>query len=205
MNGTIIALQIVPQKKQKQKQKRWSSVILLVGMGQGLPGATDIGASTQEVGKIVEVIDGIAFRTNLLALNAGVEAARAGDAGPGLVNKSGSALSEIVSGLSSVVGNIEDILNASQEQATGVSQATQLADRASNLQRLVRFFRHSEVENSPNVHLFEDAAPPNLESDVSDTGGEPVKVVASGRARQAAACQTRLQGDGTSSKVSCLT
>ena len=39
--------------------------------------------SASEIGKIVDVIDGIAFQTNLLALNAGVEAARAGDAGKG--------------------------------------------------------------------------------------------------------------------------
>lgn len=39
--------------------------------------------SSQEISKIVELIDGIAFQTNLFALNAGVEAARAGDAGKG--------------------------------------------------------------------------------------------------------------------------
>ncbi|WP_240338959.1 methyl-accepting chemotaxis protein [Novosphingobium sp. BW1] len=39
--------------------------------------------SASEIGKIIDVIDGIAFQTNLLALNAGVEAARAGDAGKG--------------------------------------------------------------------------------------------------------------------------
>ena len=43
----------------------------------------DIQRSATEIGKIVELIDGIAFQTNLLALNAGVEAARAGDAGKG--------------------------------------------------------------------------------------------------------------------------
>jgi len=43
----------------------------------------DIQKSASQIGKIVDVIDGIAFQTNLLALNAGVEAARAGDAGKG--------------------------------------------------------------------------------------------------------------------------
>lgn len=39
--------------------------------------------SSREIGQIIGVIDEIAFQTNFLALNAGVEAARAGDAGRG--------------------------------------------------------------------------------------------------------------------------
>ncbi len=39
--------------------------------------------SSDAIGEIISVIDGIAFQTNVLALNAGVEAARAGDAGRG--------------------------------------------------------------------------------------------------------------------------
>src|SRR5690606_31922420 len=39
--------------------------------------------SSNQIGGIVSVIDEIAFQINLLALNAGVEAARAGDAGRG--------------------------------------------------------------------------------------------------------------------------
>ncbi|MDB5642531.1 MAG: methyl-accepting chemotaxis sensory transducer [Hyphomicrobiales bacterium] len=42
-----------------------------------------IHTSSAEVSKIIVVIDEIAFQTSLLALNAGVEAARAGDAGRG--------------------------------------------------------------------------------------------------------------------------
>ncbi len=42
-----------------------------------------IEASATEIGNIIGAIDEIAFRTNLLALNAGVDAARAGDAGKG--------------------------------------------------------------------------------------------------------------------------
>jgi methyl-accepting chemotaxis protein len=42
-----------------------------------------IESSSKQIGNIIGVIDEIAFQTNLLPLNAGVEAARAGDAGRG--------------------------------------------------------------------------------------------------------------------------
>lgn len=42
-----------------------------------------IETSAKQIGQIIGVIDEIAFQTSLLALNAGVEAARAGDAGRG--------------------------------------------------------------------------------------------------------------------------
>ncbi len=44
---------------------------------------SEIAASSRRIAEIVDVVDGIARRTNILALNAGVEAARAGDQGRG--------------------------------------------------------------------------------------------------------------------------
>jgi len=43
----------------------------------------DLKKSSTEISKIIKVIDEIAFQTNILSLNAAVEAARAGDAGKG--------------------------------------------------------------------------------------------------------------------------
>ena len=44
---------------------------------------TQIEQSSQRIAQIIEVIDGLAFQTNLLSLNAAVEAARAGEQGRG--------------------------------------------------------------------------------------------------------------------------
>ena len=52
-------------------------------MGQLSTAMEDIHASSSEIKKVIKVIDDIAFQTNLLAINAAVEAARAGVHGKG--------------------------------------------------------------------------------------------------------------------------
>lgn len=74
-------------------------------VGQVVEQMDAITRSSKRVVDIIEVIEGIAFRTNILALNAAVEAARAGDHGrgfavvanevQGLAKRSGEAAREI--------------------------------------------------------------------------------------------------------------
>ncbi len=52
----------------------------MIGLAHTVEG---LGSRSQEIGSIVEVISGIAAQTNLLALNAAIEAARAGEHGRG--------------------------------------------------------------------------------------------------------------------------
>ncbi|KHM92013.1 methyl-accepting chemotaxis protein [Xanthomonas vesicatoria] len=77
-----------------------------------------IRSATDRIGQIIEVIDGIAFQTNILALNAAVEAARAGEQGRGfavvatevrsLAQRCGVSAREIRSLIDNATGQVGD-------------------------------------------------------------------------------------------------
>jgi len=87
---------------------------------------TGISASSRRIAEIVEVVDGIARRTNILALNAGVEAARAGDQGRGF-----AVVAQEVRGLSlRVAESAAQIKGLVQQSAMQVQQGSVQAQQA---------------------------------------------------------------------------
>jgi twitching motility protein PilJ len=84
-----------------------------------------LGESSQEISKIVGLISAIASRTNLLALNASIEAARAGDAGRGFAIVA-DEVRQLADRAAKSSKEIEQIVLQIQSETSGVQQAMEI-------------------------------------------------------------------------------
>jgi methyl-accepting chemotaxis protein-1 (serine sensor receptor) len=95
-------------------------------VGQVVETMKGINDSSRKISDIIQVIDGIAFQTNILALNAAVEAARAGEQGRGFAVVA-SEVRSLAGRSADAAKEIKSLINASVDR---VAQGTALVDKA---------------------------------------------------------------------------
>ncbi|MCR4675405.1 MAG: HAMP domain-containing protein [Lachnospiraceae bacterium] len=99
-----------------------------------------VGTASEEITSIVGMIGEIADETNLLSLNASIEAARAGDAGRGfavvaseignLANNSSQSAQDIANLIQEIRKLIADVINQANESAKSIEENSELIHQA---------------------------------------------------------------------------
>jgi len=108
----------------------------------------EMGLRSEEIGRIVETIDDIASQTNLLALNAAIEAARAGEHGKGfavvadevrkLSERSTTSTKEISELVNRIQETVREAVVAMEESSKEVDSGVDKAERSGeSLQRIL--------------------------------------------------------------------
>ncbi|MGH8599279.1 MAG: methyl-accepting chemotaxis protein [Burkholderiales bacterium] len=120
-----------------------------------------LGESSQEIGEIVELISDITEQTNVLALNAAIQAKTAGDAGRGfsvvadevqrLAQRSGDATRKIAAIVRTIQTDTSEAVSAMEQSTQGVIQGAKLSDAAGQALLEIETVSRSLAELSASI------------------------------------------------------
>jgi twitching motility protein PilJ len=135
-----------------------------------------LGESSQEIGEITELISDITEQTNVLALNAAIQAASAGDAGRGfsvvaeevqrLAERSADATRQIAALVKAIQTDTQDAVGAMERSTQGVVEGAKLSDNAGTAlseidqvsRRLAELIEQISVSTSREANLANEVA-----------------------------------------------
>ncbi|MET0066734.1 MAG: methyl-accepting chemotaxis protein [Candidatus Thiodiazotropha sp.] len=129
-------------------------------VGRAVETVRHVEQDSERIGSVLDVIRGIADQTNLLALNAAIEAARAGEQGRGFAvvadevrtlakrtQDSTEEIQEMIESLQSGVRNTVSVMETSQEKAaTSVEQAGRAYESLEEINRVVETITHMSTQ-----------------------------------------------------------
>jgi methyl-accepting chemotaxis protein len=139
----------------------------------------ELGESSAQIGKVIEVITSIAEQTNLLALNATIEAARAGEAGKGfavvanevkeLATQTAKATEEISTRIAAIqadtgeavdaIGQIADVIGRIADMQNTIASAVEEQTATTNeISRSVNEAARGSAEIAENIVAVANAA-----------------------------------------------
>jgi len=124
----------------------------------------DIAAATDAINEAVTIVDKIAFQTNILSLNATVEAARAGDAGRGFAAVA-SEVRNLASRSSDAVKKITELVNVARSKANEGRQIANtmkegfanLSQKTSKTSEIVEFVAIANKEQMAGIEQINDS------------------------------------------------
>ncbi|ESA36483.1 methyl-accepting chemotaxis protein [Leptolyngbya sp. Heron Island J] len=165
-NDTYVTVQAGAQSMEKTAD---SILDLRSTVGETAKKIKRLGESAQKIAQSVSLIDEIALKTNLLAVNASVEASRAGELGQGftaVAEQVGSLAEQSANATKAIAQIVADIQTETQEVVTAIETGTAQVVDSSSLVKMTQQQLEQVLAKSEQINrLMQDIS----ESTVSQT------------------------------------